>query len=430
MAKYRPQEPEWVHAERALLGSVLIDPGAYEEASTVVAPSDLTYVHEEIWSAIKDMLANGREVDAITIAAELAAKGRLEAVGGTTYLLSLPNCVPSSCRARSYAEAVRKFADQRKLGLTIKEAQVAFRNGNPEDARASLASVATPPEHGEHWATSFLSLASHGWLDSPPPPRNVLLRAPSGAPAMLRGEVAILASAGGVGKTQAATQLALAIAHGGTWLGPKGWRAPYSGHVAAFFGEESDVSMWSRFFDAGVYMTPDEKARVASNIHAVPLRGVDCKLLTEDGKPTAFALDLRSRLRNAGHDWSLIIIDPSSRFMGVECETNASLATAYVEELERLSQMPGNPLVLATHHTTKAGRNTRDASAVAVRGSSALVDGARWVGNLVEEKGEGHERFSLVVDKCNSTKHPPRLLVERQENGVLHAIDAPPAKES
>lgn len=126
--------------------------------------------------------------------------------------------------------------------------------------------------------------------------------------------------------------------------------------------------------------------------------------------------------------WKLIILDPASRFMGVDAEKDNAYATRFVQLLERLTMLPGRPTVMCAHHTTKAARTSNaGARSVAARGASALTDGARWQGNLFvpfdDHGNEGHPQDNVAVfqvTKSNYGPKPPAMYLTRVPgSGVL-----------
>ncbi|WP_413966290.1 replicative DNA helicase [Actinacidiphila polyblastidii] len=71
--------------------------------------------HETIYSAILDLYARGEPADPITTAAELTKRGEIARVGGTPYLHTLVNAVPTAANAEYYAEIVHERAVLRRL---------------------------------------------------------------------------------------------------------------------------------------------------------------------------------------------------------------------------------------------------------------------------------------------------------------------------
>lgn len=108
--------PQNVEAEASLLGSILIDGDAIVKIADVVSAEDF---YEErnrhIFSAAKHLYDKHSPVDVLTIADELKNNGRLEEVGGSSYLSELTNFVPTAAHAVRYAEIVADKALRRRL---------------------------------------------------------------------------------------------------------------------------------------------------------------------------------------------------------------------------------------------------------------------------------------------------------------------------
>ena len=127
--------------------------------------------------------------------------------------------------------------------------------------------------------------------------------------------------------------------------------------------------------------------------------------------------------------WRLVVLDPLSRFAGPEVEVDNAAATRFVQTLEKLTKVKGNPALVVSHHTAKASRNA-EGDETAARGSSALVDGARWAAHVeaavkkstttVSGRKKIHSFAVLKFTKVNYGPWPDELTLVRGENGVLH----------
>ena len=113
--KLLPQNQE---AERGLLGSLLIDP---EVIATVYAKTGLrayhfyNHVHETIFRCAHELWDQHEPADLITLTDELGRRGKLEEVGGISYVSSLANQVPTSRNAVHYAQIILRCAFLREL---------------------------------------------------------------------------------------------------------------------------------------------------------------------------------------------------------------------------------------------------------------------------------------------------------------------------
>jgi len=276
-----------------------------------------------------------------------------------------------------------------------------------------------------------------GWLNAHPEPRPMLLNAEERGerrPFLPRGKVALLAAAGGAGKTQALAQLALAVASAGLVSGERRrWLDAYpvacnAGHVLWGCGEEDRDELRRRLQKAaqGMMLTEEEQERAARYLWPLPLYGLDARLVTTDLEDSGFMFDLEDFLLAEKRDWAAVILDPGSRFMGADDEKDNAAATRFVELVERLTKVPGNPAVIVAMHTGKQGvrEDLAEDDQYLTRGSSALVDGARWAASLrwTRNVPPGQPRFlRFVHTKTNYTPKAPPLDLVMDGEGFLRA---------
>ena len=104
----RKVPPQNLEAEASVLGGILLQNDAIDRALEVVTP-DWFYreFHRKIYRAMIELSDRSEPVDLITLSEFLKVKGELEAVGGTAYLASLANLVPTSANIAHYARIVR-----------------------------------------------------------------------------------------------------------------------------------------------------------------------------------------------------------------------------------------------------------------------------------------------------------------------------------
>lgn len=108
--------PQDLNAERAVLGSVLLDNRAYDEVCEVVkAEHFYNDVHRSVYGVICELIDVGKPADALTIADRLSATGVLAEVGGVSFILGILEAVPHSAHAAHYAGIVRDKWTQREL---------------------------------------------------------------------------------------------------------------------------------------------------------------------------------------------------------------------------------------------------------------------------------------------------------------------------
>jgi replicative DNA helicase len=110
------QTPKNLKAEVALIGSILLRPKCIVDViDKVTEESFYDERHKTIYKAIKDTFLSGKTVDSISLGDSLRADGKLQEVGGITYLSQIVNSVPSSTNVEYYAETVSTEEKRRKL---------------------------------------------------------------------------------------------------------------------------------------------------------------------------------------------------------------------------------------------------------------------------------------------------------------------------
>jgi hypothetical protein len=119
-----PDAPE---AERGLLGSLLLDEGAWEVLNGF-NPSALTSpANRKIFTTMAGMRAAGRPIDLVTVIEELRRHGELEKVGNASYVAALTDGAP--CLTGEYIRQIREVAEKRKAMALAHEALLKAMKG-------------------------------------------------------------------------------------------------------------------------------------------------------------------------------------------------------------------------------------------------------------------------------------------------------------
>lgn len=284
----------------------------------------------------------------------------------------------------------------------------------------------------------------HDWSQRPAQPRQWLLTRPADPmddTALPKGflplsKVGLLAAAGGVGKTMALLQLAVSVVTGCEWLGPKGFPVPPEsrGKVCLLLAEEDADEVQRRLtaIKVGMSLGADQWEAVRDGLLVLPYAGKSAQLIGTTGgrvETTEFFERFRRRLDGSGVDWRLVVLDPLSRLVTEQTETDNHHATRFVAAVEQLTQVRGGPTVLLAHHTSKAARGGVGAdTANAARGASGLSDAVRWQANLARSPHEDDPKSApalrLFLTKSNYGPPAVSRVVERRTDGVLFAAAA------
>lgn len=110
--------PHNLEAERALLGSILIDNGALNVALETISKDDFfSESHRITFDRMTAISEKSRTIDLVTLSEELGKEGLLEKIGGAAYLAGLTDGVPvgSAAAVAEYARIVKEKGLIRRL---------------------------------------------------------------------------------------------------------------------------------------------------------------------------------------------------------------------------------------------------------------------------------------------------------------------------
>lgn len=114
--------PNNTDAEKSVLGSMIQDPTSVNIATEVLSDEDFYLAeHKTIFSAMQSLNRISEPIDLMTLSNELNRLGKLEGVGGTSYLLNLIEFVPSTVNIKSYLQIVLEKSTLRKLIYACKD---------------------------------------------------------------------------------------------------------------------------------------------------------------------------------------------------------------------------------------------------------------------------------------------------------------------
>jgi hypothetical protein len=258
---------------------------------------------------------------------------------------------------------------------------------------------------------SLRNLGELQWLMKGPPLRKYLFSVNENEGFLPASKTSMIISPGGCGKTFLLTHCALAAATGTTWLHTKADNAVRVLFIAA---EEDENELWIRFYNMtkslGFHNNPALINLACKNIIPFASRGISQRLIDDRGEVKKYYDDLKAFL-SKNDDIKLVILDPASRFMGTETETNNAAATDFINLIDGLTMVGGKPTVLIAHHTNKSALNTvSDGKLPAFnqafsRGSSALIDGCRWMLGVQRSESKDSQRSIFIkVLKSNYSK--------------------------
>ncbi len=108
--------PQNLEAEMSVLGGVMLENEALNRALEFLRTEDFyRESHRKIFNALIILGDKSEPADLVTLTAVLKDRGELEAVGGSTYLATLVDYVPTAANINYYCKLVKEKAVARKL---------------------------------------------------------------------------------------------------------------------------------------------------------------------------------------------------------------------------------------------------------------------------------------------------------------------------
>jgi replicative DNA helicase len=140
--------PSNPNAERAILGAILLDNSALNEAVEHLKVEDFSLdSHRRIYARMLDLAKSSRSIDTITLVAELDRHKELETVGRVGYVSALLDGVPDRPSIRHYVKIVRDVANRRLAAKKIESLQRAVTD--PSVPTSALGELGGALAHAE-----------------------------------------------------------------------------------------------------------------------------------------------------------------------------------------------------------------------------------------------------------------------------------------
>ena len=222
-----------------------------------------------------------------------------------------------------------------------------------------------------------------------------------------RATPSILCSLGGVGKSYMMLDLGIRVA-AGPGLGPQyafGGRIPKRGKVVFITAEDSKDAVHRRLNQV---LTPGlegelQKAKLMDQFYMVPLAdtgtGVRPLLVSVNGeyRMTDAWYELGDQIKAL--EATLVMLDPLAALVQADINADPAAAQSFWSAVSQLCAESG-ATVMVTHHMRKDGSREIDgpmAAREAIRGTTGLVDGARWVYCLWLPQAKDRDAVEQVI---------------------------------
>lgn len=412
-------------AEDALVASMIVEPKCIEAVFDIVGP-DCFFIdsNRRIARAIQMLVRKESQVNVVMLATMLKTTGYFEQIGGVAGISRLLDATPSVALedVLSYAQVVRERWCMRAAKAEAQALVAKIETGSIVDigeafriSSEHVTQITTVEDDSifGFWASEFGDI-----VEEPKRETWLLMDSLTQKPALPIGRAAMLSASGGTGKTTSLAQLAVSVALGLDWCG---FTVNTMGCVVLACGESDGELMKRHLWRACNQLELDEtqRLRAMSQIKALPLYGKEVNMLSgKFNERTDFLRQFNKHLTKLAIEekcqWSLVILDPLSRFAGSDTESDNAAATKFAQAVETLCKLPGTPCVLCAHHSSK--QSAKDGQNDS-RGVSGLRDAFRSVSIMTRHMIEGLVAVHMQCNKSNEAPHyQDRWLVQGTGN--------------
>jgi hypothetical protein len=432
-----------LYDEQMVIGGMFENINHLKAGCETLTEQDFGYVeHREIFRALRIACAEEEPARIPLVLKELKKK-HIEIIDSGTTREYIYSTIARSEYAsfEFYIEQVKNHSNKRRLlDLASQISKEALGNGDAPKIiaciREELNLIEKNKSTRDKFPILFLKQLESNPLINEPPPKQMLLEYATDEGKIVgflpKGIVAMLVGAGGVGKTHLLSQLAISVATGTPWLGTFTTTGHCGnenmGNVFVGLGENQYDDICRVLYKAAKHL-PDISGKdliseASKRIAVFSFCGQQAAFI-EGRKPSLYFRQLKLRLIEIAPEggWSLIILDPVSRLLGADAETDNASATQFIALVEELTlDLPGNPTVLFAHHVNKQALQPGvSQTQSAARGASALTDGVRWQCNLAkeEDKGAPQKLAILKMTKSNFTAILDEIKLSKDCDGRL-----------
>ncbi len=410
MANTTKLPPQNIEAEQSLLGSLLIDKDAIVRISEILSSKDFyrTDQHSPIYEAIQTLFERREPIDTVTITDELKKKNMYDRIGGSAYLTTLVNTVPTSAHVEQYAKIIKEHSVRRDLiASATKMIEKAYDEGEAVDevlegAESSLFSISQ-----EHVSRDFTPIRdalaeSFDRLDELQKSSGKLRGVPTGfrdldskLAGMQNSNLIILASRPGQGKTSMALNIAQYVAvHANIPVGMFSLEMSQEELVDRLLVGQADIEAWKLKTGRLDEKDFDKLSLAMGELAEAPIY--------IDDTPGITISEMRTKARRlqVEHGLKFLIVDYLQLVHGRSLDNRVQEVSEISQNLKNLARELKIP-VLAISQLSRAveSRGTRRPQLADLRESGAIEQDADVVMFIYREDPEKMENVTLDIQK-------------------------------
>ncbi|MCL5784570.1 MAG: replicative DNA helicase [Patescibacteria group bacterium] len=402
--------PQNIDAEQSLLGSLLIDKDAIVRISEILHPQNFyrTDQHGPIYEAIQALFERREPIDLVTVTEELKRKNAYDRVGGSAYLASLINIVPTSAHIEHYAKIIKDHAIRRSLiAQATLLVQHAYDEGEPVEELLEKAEAAIFSLSQDHVSRDFRPIKdalteSFDRLDELQKSSGKLRGVPTGfrdldskLAGMQNSNLIILASRPGQGKTSMALNIAQYVAvTAGLPVGMFSLEMSQEELVDRLLVGQADIEAWKLKTGRLDEKDFDKLSLAMGELAEAPIY--------IDDTPGINISEMRTKARRLQieHGLKLLIVDYLQLVHGRSLDNRVQEVSEISQSLKNIARELKIP-VLAISQLSRAveQRGTRKPQLADLRESGAIEQDADVVMFIYREDPEHIEQVTLDIQK-------------------------------
>jgi replicative DNA helicase len=420
--------PHNLDAEKSVLGAILINNHAFNQAAEVIDSGDFFRdAHRRIFEKIVSLTDRGQPVDLVTLTDELTRSSEIDEVGGPAYISALTDGVPRSANVEYYARIVKEKSTLRRLITSANEVLSRAYDAEEDadlqldEAERSIFQIADDRMRSGFVPLGHLVDSSYTTLEKLQEQRGLITGVPSGfrdLDEMTSGfqpaDLVIIAARPSMGKTSFVMNIALNAAHAGKSVGVFSLEMSKEQLFLRILTSEARVDA-HRF--RGGYLGEQDYDRIASSLSQLH----ELKVFIDD-TPSAGILEMRAKSRRLKmeHGLDLLVIDYLQLMQGRgRFESRQQELASISRALKILAKELSIP-ILALSQLSRASETRTDhrPQLSDLRESGALEQDADVVLFIFRE-----EMYGPPEERNPDSENTAKIIIGKQRNGPIGDVD-------
>lgn len=421
--------PQNIEAEISCLGSLMLDKDAiFKIVDTLSVRDFYKPSHQDIYQAMIDLFERREPIDVLSITTRLKEKKQLEEVGGSAYLATLVNAVPTASNVAHYASIVKRKRLLRDLiEASHHISQLGYKEAEDveslvDEAEQKIFSIAKDSLRQEFIAVKEILDEAWERIDRLHKEGDSLRGVGSGFSdldsylgGLQKSDLIVLAARPGLGKTSLALNIARNVAmESQKAVGVFSLEMSRDQIIDRLISTEANVDLWrirtGKMRGDGADNDFLRVRDAMENLSKAPL------FIDDSPSPTVMELRAKARRLQSQHDLGLIVIDYLQLIRGRDTESRVQEVSDISRSLKALAKELNVP-VLALSQLSRA---------VEMRGAAAKpkLSDLRESGSI--EQDADVVMFIYREDKAKENsdrQNIAQILIEKHRNGPTGFID-------